>query len=129
MKRGRAQMMQGQRKGRLQRQAVTHRQQMHKQASMLTMLKPKCALWDKKWQRGNKKEKTTSSADVSERLKELSTTSSLRMSKIEEINEHIKYMKRTQQLKLLTKSTHHMTDEQLTIHKMMCDEIKAKYGL
>ena len=63
-------------------------------------------------------------------------TTTLRMSRIDEVNENIKELKesfnrlkRFEEIRILSESTEGMTNEQLMYHKMLCDETKAKYGI
>ena len=90
----------------------------------------------KKATRKQKEKCTTSKDDVNNLRDLINETNSLRMSKIDKVSEHVKEIKdlfvssqRIKEIKMLTESTEDMTDVQLGYHLMLCDEIKAKYGL
>ncbi|GJT07947.1 glutathione S-transferase T3-like protein [Tanacetum coccineum] len=91
----------------------------------------------KKAARKQKGKGTTSSPEVNEGLRDLiNKTNTMRMARIDEVNEHIKEIKesyksskRIEELRTLSQSTQGMTDEQLGYHNMLCSEIKAKYGI
>ncbi|GKA89954.1 glutathione S-transferase T3-like protein [Tanacetum coccineum] len=80
---------------------------------------------------------TTSSAEVNDGLRDLiNNTNTMRMARIDEVNEHIKKIKesyksskRIEELQILSQSTQGMTNEQLGYHNMLCTEIEAKYGI
>ncbi|GJT51264.1 ALP1-like protein isoform X1 [Tanacetum coccineum] len=80
---------------------------------------------------------TTSSAEVNDGLRDLiNNTNTMRMARIDEVNEHIKEIKeshksskRIEELRILSQSTQGMTDEQLGYHNILYTEIKAKYGI